>query len=253
VRTPPWQLVIFDNDGVVVDSEPLASVATSQVLTALGHPMTPAECDDAFRGISLPTTRRLVEEGSGRPLSPDFEDCYLARVAELIASDLRPVPGVVAVLDLLDAVGQPYCMASSSRRQVISLALRTTGLTEHFAGRWWGAEDVAAAKPAPDLFLLAATVMGARPEDCVVVEDSAAGAQAARAAGMTVLGFAARTPPRELHLADHIFTDMDQLPGLLLDAGSAPAQVAVDQGRQVTGHPVRSGLDGEVRGLGHPG
>ena len=87
----------------------------------------------------------------------------MARVAELIASQLRPVPGIVAVLDLLDAAGQPYCMASSSRRQVISLALRTTGLAERFAGRWWGAEDVAAAKPAPDLFLLAARSMGAQP------------------------------------------------------------------------------------------
>ena len=249
----PWQLVIFDNDGVVVDSEPLASVATSQVLTALGHPMTPAECDSAFRGISLPTTRRLVEQGRGRPLPPDFEDRYVARVTELIASELRPVPGVVAVLDLLDGAGQPYCMASSSRRQVISLALRTTGLAEHFAGRWWGAEDVAAAKPAPDLFLLAASSMGARPMDCVVVEDSAAGVQAARSANMTVLGFAARTPPEELHLADRIFTDMDQLPALLLGGESAPAQVVIDQGGQVPGHAVRRRVHGEVGGLGHPG
>jgi HAD superfamily hydrolase (TIGR01509 family) len=245
--------VIFDNDGVVVDSEPLASVATSQVLTALGHPMTPAECDSAFRGISLPTTRRLVEQSRGQPLPPDFEDRFLARVAELIASDLGPVPGVVAVLDLLDAAGQAYCMASSSRRQVISLALRTTGLAERFAGHWWGAEDVAAAKPAPDLFLLAARSMGARPGDCVVVEDSAAGVQAARSAGMTVLGFAARTPAEELHLADQIFTDMGQLPTLLLGGGSASAEIVVDQGAQISGHPVRCGVHGEVRGPGHPG
>jgi len=223
-----WQLVIFDNDGVVVDSEPLASVATSQVLTALGHPMTPAECDSAFRGVSLPTTRRVIEQGSGRPLPADFEDLYVARVGDLIASELRPVPGIVAVLDLLDAAGQPYCMASSSRRHVISLALRTTGLAGRFGGRWWGAEDVAAAKPAPDLFLLAAGSMGAKPEDCVVVEDSAAGVQAARSANMTVLGFAARTPPGELKQADRIFTDMGQLPALLLGAESAPAQVVVD-------------------------
>ena len=225
----PWELVIFDNDGVVVDSEPLASVATSQVLTALGHRMTPDECDQAFRGISLPNTRRWVEQGSGRPLPADFEDRYLARVAELIRAQLRPVPGVVGVLDILDAAGLPYCMASSSRREVISLALRTTGLSERFAGRWWGADDVAEGKPAPDLFLLAAKSMGAQPQNCVVVEDSEAGTQAGRAAGMAVLGFAARTPPEDLSLADHIFTDMGQLPALLLGGESTLAQVVADQ------------------------
>ncbi len=250
---PPWELVIFDNDGVVVDSEPLASVATSQTLTALGHPMTPEECDQAFLGISLPTTRRLVEERSGRVLAAEFEDRYRARVAELIASELRPVPGIAAVLDVLDAAGLPYCMASSSGRRQIALSLRTTGLAERFAERWWGADDVAEGKPAPDLFLLAARSMGARPEDCVVVEDSEAGVQAGRAAGMSVLGYAARTPPGLLRRADHIFTDMGQLPALLLGAGSAVAQVVGDQGGEVGGHPVGGRVDGEVRGPGHPG
>ena len=224
-----WELVIFDHDGVLVDSEPLASVATSQTLTALGHPMTPDQCDQAFRGISLPNTRRLVEQARGRALPADFEDRYLARVAELIASRLQPVPGIVAVLDILDAADMPYCMASSSRREVISLALRTTGLAARFAGRWWGADDVAEAKPAPDLFLLAAKSMGTPPGDCVVVEDSEAGVQAGRTAGMAVLGFAARTPAEELSRADRIFTDMAQLPALLLGGESALAQVVVDQ------------------------
>jgi HAD superfamily hydrolase (TIGR01509 family) len=246
-----WELVIFDNDGVVVDSEPLASVATSETLTALGHPMTADECDQAFRGISLPTTRRLVEQASGRELPADFEERYLARVAQLLASELRPVPGIEAVLDLLDAAGLPYCMASSSRREVISLALTTTGLAERFAGRWWGAEDVADSKPAPDIFLLAARSMGARPENCVVVEDSEAGARAGRAAGMAVLGFAARTPPEQLALSDEIFTNMAELPALLL--GSQRAQVIADQCGEVAGHPVRRRLHGEVGGPGHSG
>ena len=249
--TAAWKLVIFDNDGVVVDSEPLASVATSQTLTALGHPMTPEECDQAFLGISLPTTRRLVEERSGRALAADFEDRYRARVAELIASQLRPVPGIGTVLDILDAAGLPYCMASSSGRQQISLSLRKTGLAERFAGRWWGADDVAAGKPSPDLFLLAARSMGARPEDCVVVEDSEAGVQAGCAAGMSVLGFAARTPPELLGRADRIFTDMAELPALLLGRQSPLAQVVGDQSGEVGGHPVGDGIDGEVGGLGH--
>ncbi len=243
--------MIFDNDGVVVDSEPLASVATSQTLTALGYPMTPDECDQAFLGISLPTTRRLVEERSGRALAPDFEDRYRARAAELIVSQLRPVPGIAAVLDALDAAGLPYCMASSSGRQLISLELRTAGLAERFAGRWWGADDVAAGKPAPDLFLLAAGSMGAQPADCVVVEDSQAGVQAGRAAGMSVLGFAARTPPGLLREADHIFTDMAQLPALLLGGESTRAQVVGDQGGEVGGDSVGRGVDGEIGGAGH--
>jgi HAD superfamily hydrolase (TIGR01509 family) len=233
VYNPPWELVIFDNDGVVVDSEPLASVATSQVLTALGHPMTPEECDQAFKGSSLPDTRRRVEQSSGRPLPAAFEDRYLARASELIGSQLRPVPGIGAVLDVLDEVGLPYCLASSSRRDLISLALRTTGLTERFGARWWGAEDVAECKPAPDLFLLAAQSMGAQPQDCVVVEDSPTGALAARVAGMAVLGFAATTPPECLALADHIFTDMAELPALLLGGRAAPGNISGAPGDQI--------------------
>ena len=162
-------------------------------------------------------------------------------MAELIASQLRPVPGIASRARrpgrsrpaLLHGVLQP---APAD----FSLALRTTGLTERFAGRWWGADDVAAGKPAPDLFLLAAWSMGAQPADCVVVEDSAAGVQAGCAAGMSVLGFAARTPPGFLRRADHIFTDMAQLPALLLGAASTPAQVVGDQGGEVGGHPVRA-------------
>ena len=225
---PPWELVIFDNDGVVVDSEPLASVATSQVLTALGHPMTPKECDQAFKGCDLADTRRLIEGSTGRALPPGFEDLYVARASQLLSTQLRPIPGIENVLDVLDRAGLPYCLASSSRRDVIDVTLRTTGLAGRFEGRWWGAEDVAKCKPAPDLFLLAARSMGTRPEDCVVVEDSEPGARAARAAGMALIGFAASTPVGSLAPADYIFTDMAELPALLLGGftGAGPAPTA---------------------------
>lgn len=211
----PWQLVIFDNDGVVVDSEPLAALAQSRALTAMGYPITPEECDVAYKGISLSDTRRLVEKSMGRPLPADFEQVYTANLAELMATDLRPVAGVEKVLDYLEAEGAPYCLASSSRRKQVGFGLATVGLADRFAGRWWGAEDVAQAKPAPDLFLLAARSFGVPPAGCVVIEDSAPGVAAARAAGMAALGYTARATGGELDEADATFTDMAELPALL--------------------------------------
>jgi HAD superfamily hydrolase (TIGR01509 family) len=211
-----WDLVVFDNDGVVVDSEPLAEQAMSETLTVCGYPMSPQECGEAFRGSTWERTRRLVEAFSGRPLPPNFEDLAKSTLFDLMQSSLRPVPGIVGVLDCLDESGVPYCLASSGMRERIGFALATTGLSDRFEGRWWGAEDVAEGKPAPDLFLLAAREMGVAPERCVVVEDAEVGIRAARAAGMAVLGFAARTPMDKLARADHVFKDMAELPALLL-------------------------------------
>jgi HAD superfamily hydrolase (TIGR01509 family) len=212
----PWKLVIFDNDGVLVDSEPLAERAMSGALTAGGYPLTPEECGDAFRGTTLGVTRRLVEERSGRSLPADFEDRYTAALYELMRADLHPVPGVEAVLDQLDAVRVAYCVASSGRRERVEYTLSTVGLLSRFNGHWWGAEDVTHGKPAPDLFLLAAREMGTPPDDCLVIEDAEFGVQAAKAAGMGVFGFAARTPAEKLAGADYVFKDMAELPGLIL-------------------------------------
>jgi HAD superfamily hydrolase (TIGR01509 family) len=209
-------LVIFDNDGVIVDSEPLAETAMSDALDAAGYPMTPEECGEALRGTTLTESRRIIEERSGRPLPADFEAGYTTALFELIRTQLRPVPGVEAVLDDLDAAGVAYCVASSGRRERIRFALSKVGLLSRFGTHWWGAEDVVKGKPAPDLFLLAAEQMGTAPSDCVVIEDAEFGVQAARAAGMTVFGFAARTSPERLAGADYVFKDMAELPALLL-------------------------------------
>jgi HAD superfamily hydrolase (TIGR01509 family) len=209
-------LVIFDNDGVIVDSEPLAEVAMAGALSAAGYPMTPEECGEALRGTTLTETRRIIEGGSGRPLPADFEDRYSNALFELMRTQLRPVPGVEMVLDRLDAAGVAYCVASSGRRERVQFALASVGLLSRFGTHWWGAEDVTHGKPAPDLFLLAADKMGAAPRDCVVVEDAEFGVQAARAAGMAVFGFAARTPPEKLAGADYVFKDMAELAPLLL-------------------------------------
>jgi HAD superfamily hydrolase (TIGR01509 family) len=214
-----WGLVVFDNDGVIVDSEALAERAMSETLTSLGYPMTPAEVGEAFRGSTLARTRRLVEQQSGRPLPPSFEEMMKTNIFGLMSKYLQPVPGIDKVLDLLDATGTPFCLASSGRRDRVRFALETVGLLERFGDRWWGAEDVTEGKPAPDLFLLAAREMGFPPSDCVVVEDAEVGVEAAHAAGMAVLGFAARTPSEMLAGADVIFYDMAELPELLFEEG----------------------------------
>jgi HAD superfamily hydrolase (TIGR01509 family) len=213
-----WGLVVFDNDGVIVDSEALAE---SETITSLGYPMTPEEVGEAFRGSTLARTRRLVEQQSGRPLPPSFEEMVTVNIFGLMSKYLQPVPGIEKVLDYLDAEGTPFCLASSGRRDRVRFALGTAGLLERFGDRWWGAEDVTEGKPAPDLFLLAARAMGFSPSSCVVVEDAEVGVQAARAAGMAVLGFAARTPAAMLAGADHIFYDMTELPGLLFEPGAS--------------------------------
>jgi len=188
----------------------------SKTITSAGYPMSPEQCGEVFRGMTLAGTRQIVEQLSGRALPSDFEDSYTARLFAMFEEKLHPVPGIEAVLDRLDAAGTAYCLASSGRRERVRFALATVGLLDRFGDRWWGAEDVVAGKPAPDLFLLAAGQMGVVPERCVVVEDAEVGVQAARAAGMAVLGFAARTPADRLAGADYVFSKMAELPGLLL-------------------------------------
>jgi len=210
-----FALVIFDNDGVVIDSEPLASLAMSETLALAGCHLSPAQCDELFRGATLARDRQIVRDRFSLVLPSTFEESYTGRLFALMARDLRPVEGVTEVLDLLGSQGTRYCLASSGSRERVLFSLSTVGLADRFAGRWWGAEDVKEGKPSPELFLLAASSMGAAPHECVVVEDAQLGVQAARAAGMTVFGFAARTPAADLAGADAIFTSMAQLPGLL--------------------------------------
>lgn len=210
-----WDLVIFDNDGVVVDSEPLASLAMHETLAALGHEMTIEDIDDQLKGGTLSRTRAILERRFGL-LPPGFEQSYTTRLYRLMNEQLSPVPGIDLVLDRLDEAKLPYCIASSGRRERVLFALERVGFAARFGTRYWGAEDVVRGKPAPDLFLVAASSMGTPPSRCVVVEDSDLGVQAAHSAGMAVLGFAARTPPERLAGADNVFKDMGDLPALLL-------------------------------------
>jgi HAD superfamily hydrolase (TIGR01509 family) len=207
-------LVIFDNDGVLVDSERLANGILAELLTEAGLPYTLDEAVRDYMGGSMVSMRQKAEAMLGSALPADLEDRYHQQLFEGFAH-LQPVPGVEEVLDRLDADGTAYCLASSGTHRRIHTALTTVGFWDRFEGRTFSSEDVEHGKPAPDLFLHAASTMGVKPDDCVVVEDSPLGVEAANAAGMRVLGFAAMTDPAKLSTATAVFTTMDELPELL--------------------------------------
>lgn len=207
-------LVIFDNDGVLVDSERLANGILAELLTEAGLPYTLDEAVRDYMGGSMVSMRQKAEAMLGAALPADLEDRYHQRLFEGFAH-LQPVPGVREVLDRLDADGTAYCLASSGTHRRIRTALTTVGFWDRFEGRIFSSEDVEHGKPAPDLFLHAASTMGVKPDDCVVVEDSPLGVEAANAAGMRVLGFAAMTDPAKLSTATAVFTTMDELAELL--------------------------------------
>jgi HAD superfamily hydrolase (TIGR01509 family) len=209
--------VIFDNDGVLVDSERLANTILAELLTEAGLPYTFDETVRDFMGGSMVSMRQQAEARLGAPLPADLEDRYHQRLFDGFAQ-LQPVPGVREVLDRLDADGITYCLASSGTHRRIHTALTAVGFWDRFEGRIYSSEDVAHGKPAPDLFLHAASSMGVKPADCVVVEDSPLGVAAANAAGMKVFGFAAMTDPVKLSSADAIFHQMTALPELIFTA-----------------------------------
>ncbi|MER5729576.1 HAD family hydrolase [Streptomyces sp. NPDC002138] len=211
-----YDLVIFDNDGVLVDSEPLSNTILSGYLTELGHPTSYEESLRDYMGAAVHRVHDTVLERTGERLPADFDDTLHARVFAAFEKELRPVAGATDVLEELTARGIPYCLASSGSHERIRVGHRTTGLDEWFEEEWiFSSEDVGKGKPAPDLFLHAAERMGARPARCVVVEDSPLGVRAARAAGMDVFGFTAMTPAERLAGATGLFGEMKELPGLL--------------------------------------
>jgi HAD superfamily hydrolase (TIGR01509 family) len=212
-----YDLVIFDNDGVLVDSEPISNRLLAAYLTELGHPTSYEESLRDYMGAAMHRVHDLIEERTGQRLPEDFDDVFHARVFAAFERDLEPVAGAVGVLEKLAADGVPYCVASSGSHERIRVGHRKTGLDRWFDdGRIFSSQDVGRGKPAPDLFLYAAQRMGVLPERCVVVEDSALGVQAANAAGMDVFGFTAMTPADRLVGATQLFSDFGELADLLV-------------------------------------
>lgn len=181
-----FDLVIFDCDGVVVDSEVLSCACLSQTLRGFGLPMDVGEVYDTFLGRSFGSVAAHWQAVRGEPIPESFADAYADRLRAAFTGSLQPIDGIAA---LLDRLGTEFCLASSSSDARIAHSLATTGLAERFGRRVFSAAMVQNAKPAPDLFLLAAERMGAVPARCLVVEDSVNGVLAGKAAGMTVWGF----------------------------------------------------------------
>ncbi|MEV8048351.1 HAD family hydrolase [Streptomyces griseoluteus] len=212
-----YDLILFDNDGVLVDSEPISNRHLAAYLTELGHPTTYDESIRDYMGSAMHRVHDIVLERTGERLPADFDDVFHARVFAAFEEELRPVAGVEGVLEKLTADGVPYCVASSGSHERIRVGHRVTGLDRWFDDdRIFSSQDVGRGKPAPDLFLYAAERMGVAPERCLVVEDSPLGVRAARAAGMDVYGFTAMTPPEKLADATQLFSSMGELADLLV-------------------------------------
>jgi HAD superfamily hydrolase (TIGR01509 family) len=212
--------VIFDCDGVLVDSEVLAAPILAGLLTELGLPTTPADVDRDFKGRSWEHNLDVIRaRRNGAEPWPELRGRYRAALFAAFDARLRPIAGVAEALDALDDAGVPRCVASSGDHERIRRGLRAAGLLDRFTdAAIFSVDDLARGKPAPDLFLHAAARMGFEPATTVVVEDSPAGVQAGVAAGMRVLAYApAGIDPQPLADAGaEPFEEMAALPQLLL-------------------------------------
>jgi HAD superfamily hydrolase (TIGR01509 family) len=205
--------VIFDCDGVLVDTEHISNRVLADLLSEAGLPTTFEDCMRDYRGRAMASVLALATQRLGGPLPADLSDRYYTQVEAVFARELQPVPGIVGALE---RIALPTCVASSGPHHKMAVTLRRTGLWERFEGRIFSATEVEHGKPAPDLFLHAARRMGFDPAATAVVEDSVPGIEAARAAGMRALAFARHTDPELLAAAGgEPFEDMAQLPGLL--------------------------------------
>jgi HAD superfamily hydrolase (TIGR01509 family) len=211
-----FDLVIFDCDGVLVDSEPVVNGIEAELFTHLGIPMTPEEARALFKGRTVGEIVTTVEEKISRRLSHEWVYDWGMATAFGLVRGLRAVPGVRDILKVLSLRKHRICVASQSPPARVALSLMLTGLDGFFDRRIYTASMVTHPKPAPDLFLHAAQSCGARPQACAVVEDSPSGVAAAVAAGMVAFGFAAREDASHLAAAGaRVFHSMHELRTLL--------------------------------------
>jgi len=211
-----FDAVLFDCDGVLVDSERLSIRLDAELLAQLGWPLTRAEIVERWVGRTDAAMRAEVEAYLGRDVTAEW-DAFADRYRRVFAEELEPVDGAAEAVDAIQAAGYPTCVASSGDRAKIRRNLAKTGLLDRFGERLFSADDVEQGKPEPDLFLHAAAAMSAPPDRTAVVEDSRHGVAAARAAGMWAFGYGGGVTPAAALEGPRttVFRDMRELPGLI--------------------------------------
>jgi HAD superfamily hydrolase (TIGR01509 family) len=216
-RDRRFDLVIFDCDGVLVDSERLSIRLDVELLAQLGWPLSEAEIIERWVGRTEAAMRAEIEGHLGRDIGPEWE-AFSGRYAAAFAAELEPVDGIHEAVAAIQASGVATCVASSGDHGKIRRNLAKTGLLERFDGRLFSGDDVEHGKPAPDLFLHAAQEMGAEPARTAVVEDSRHGVTAARAAGMWAFAYAGGVTAAAALAGERttVFTDMRDLPELIV-------------------------------------
>ncbi len=214
-------LVIFDCDGVLVDTEPVTLRVLTEWIGSLGLKITVEEVTTRFKGRDISLIKAEVEEQIGREV-PEFVEGYRSNMFQAFEVGIAPIEGAVATLDALDAAGIPWCVASNGPRSKMKASLSSAGLLERVGGlevtpdaRVFSAYDIEKWKPEPDLFLYAAEKMGVSPDRSVVVEDSTSGVEAATRAGMRCVAYADITPASELAGATVIVESMGDVAGVL--------------------------------------
>ncbi len=216
-RVGDLQLVIFDCDGVLVDSEAISNGVLARLLTEEGMPTTLAEARRDYQGLMLSEVFERAQQKLGRSLERDWLTRFERERAEEFRRDLRPVLAAAEVVERVCTAGVAVCVASQGKLEKTRLSLEITGLRRLFADdALFSAYSVARGKPHPDLFLHAAAVMGANPSNSVVVEDTPSGVTAGVAAGMRVFGYTADSDEQALRQAGaEVFEGLDELPTLL--------------------------------------
>jgi len=208
-------LIIFDCDGVLVDSEKICIQALRDLLGKHGISRSYQEVVDTFHGLSQSQTTDQLNVIFKANIPADFSRLFVITSLQRLQNELKPVEGVHA---LLNEITIPFCVASNGTRSKVISSLSITGLLEKFKGRIFCAEDVKNPKPHPELFLMAANTLSVRPENCLVVEDSIAGIQAARAAGMRVYAYPGVTSREKLLAANPsmILSEMKDMRDIIL-------------------------------------
>ncbi len=223
-RKAPLRLMIFDCDGVIVDSEGIANRVTAVNLGRIGWNMTPSEADGHFLGMTMQDMLPVIEARIGRPVPSGWREATLQDFLRELATSVTAIDGALEALAELTRMGMPWRVGSNSSHAEMVVKFAKLGMTEQVHGLVHSYEDVARGKPAPDLYLAAASAQGLDPSECIVIEDSATGARAAAAAGMDCLGYVPHGDGAALRAVGAVpFRSMYDLPGLVRLAQKAHA------------------------------